>query len=369
MAQEMGQAPTPMPLTFTGIGIDAAWYHNHLTRAEGAMLAVSEAGGERRLLIEGPLGPFTATLPVTPKDTELLVGSRVAVTGICRVNMSNLQDYLPKRSFEDFQIFPRGPEDVVTLRPGPWWRSKRAPWQAGGAVGALALASGAGWWRSRRKYRRQQAAREAAEGQFTAVLEERGRLARELPDSLTQSLTAISIHIEALRLREQNLTQEALPHLDAASAAVSMALDDARRAVRGMKSQALEGSTLAEAIERVATSLSPQITGRVTGEPSPWPDMVENALLRVAQEGLTNAVRHAKTAAIRWELEYTKGRVCLRALDDGAGFDPQATTMPATSGGFGLGGLRDRVQALGGEFSLRASPGHGVTIEASFIQS
>jgi signal transduction histidine kinase len=365
---ETGQAPEPMPLTFKNFGKDAAWYHNQLTRAEGALLAVSEVGGERRLLVEGPFGPFTATQPVTPQDAELLVGSQVAVTGICRVDMSNLQDYLPKRRFEDFQIFPRGPEDLVTLRPGPWWRSKRAPWQAGSAVGALALASGAGWWRSRRKYRRQRAAREAAQGQFSAVLEERGRLARELHDSLTQSLTAISIHIEALRLREQNLTEEALPHLNAASEAVCLALDDARRAVRGMKSQALEGSSLAEAIGRVATSLSGQITGCVIGEASPWPDMVENALLRVAQEGLTNAVRHAKTAAIRWELAYTKGRVCLRVLDEGAGFDPQSA-MPATSGGFGLGGLRDRVQALGGEFSLLTSPGNGVTLQAAFIQT
>ena len=86
----------------------------------------------------------------------------------------------------------------------------------------------------------------------------------------------------------------------------------------------------------------------------------ESLIFRVAQEAVTNAVRHAEANRIELSLRRTGDRVALRVRDDGRGFDPDASEA-----GVGIGGMRDRLALLGGELALSSAPGRGTTVEAS----
>jgi signal transduction histidine kinase/ligand-binding sensor domain-containing protein len=203
--------------------------------------------------------------------------------------------------------------------------------------------------------------------EFVAVLEERNRIARELHDSLAQGFTSISIHLEAVSAKMGAPHDAAREHLNQARLLVRSSLAEARRTVRDLRSELLETGDLAAALSRVAreltagTNVSAQMT--VSGAARPLPARIENNLLRVGQEALTNAVRHAGARTVRVRLEYGRGQVRLHIEDDGRGFDVQ--TIGAASGGYGLRGMRERLTQIGGALSVESQPGRGTEIAAT----
>ncbi len=205
--------------------------------------------------------------------------------------------------------------------------------------------------------------------EFMAVLEERNRIARELHDSLAQGFTSISIHLEALSAKMGAPNEGAREHLNQARLLVRSSLAEARRTVRDLRSELLEAGDLAAALSQVAgqltagTNVSAQVT--VAGASRPLPARVESNLLRVGQEALTNAVRHAGARTVRARLEYGDAQVKLRIEDDGQGFDPHTTGAAANGGGFGLRGMRERLTQIGGALSVESLPGHGTQITAT----
>jgi signal transduction histidine kinase len=212
--------------------------------------------------------------------------------------------------------------------------------------------------------------------EFNAVLDERNRIARELHDSLAQGFTSISIHLEALSAKMSAPPQDgAREHLNQARLLVRSSLAEARRTVRDLRSELLESGDLADALSRVAgqltagTSVSALVT--VAGARRPLPARVESNLLRVGQEALTNAVRHAGAQSVRARLEYGGGQVRLCIEDDGHGFDVHTTGAAAAAaaatngGGFGLRGMRERLLQIGGALSVESCPGRGTQITAT----
>jgi signal transduction histidine kinase len=105
-------------------------------------------------------------------------------------------------------------------------------------------------------------------------------------------------------------------------------------------------------------------TVTTVGEPRPLPSETEVTLLRVAQEALTNAGRHAGASAVALTLSYTDGTVSLDVTDDGVGFDA-AVPRPDGPGGFGLTAMRERVAGLQGSLDVESGPGQGTTIVAT----
>jgi signal transduction histidine kinase len=97
------------------------------------------------------------------------------------------------------------------------------------------------------------------------------------------------------------------------------------------------------------------------GAPRPLPASVENNLLRIGQEAITNAVRHARAHAIVAELRFEPGRVRLAVRDDGSGFDADSTLYAGT-GHFGLIGMRERAKRIGGRLTIESAPGAGSTV-------
>jgi len=231
---------------------------------------------------------------------------------------------------------------------------------------ALGCALGWVWMQARRRLREEGRTREAAHEQFKAVIGERARMAREIHDTLAQGFAGISVQLEALNDRLAAAPGDIRRHLDLARELVRGSLDEARRTVWDLRAQTLEENGLAGALDRLGRQLAdgggPAFALRVEGEPRTLSASVENNLLRIGQEAITNAVRHSGARQMTLDLIFLAGEVRLVASDDGHGFDPSAG-HPSRLGGFGLPGLRERAEAMGARLEIRSAPGRGTRIE------
>ena len=190
---------------------------------------------------------------------------------------------------------------------------------------------------------------------------ERRRLARELHDETGQTLTSILIGLKAL---EETVPRDSRGLVSDLRASVVGALRGVRRIVVELRPKALDDLGLVPALERLTSSVAEQAGLSVAFDattPQRLPGEIESALYRIVQEGLTNVVRHAQAQNVSVLLGSSNGSVLLVLEDDGSGFDPGQTD----GRGFGLEGMNERVQLLGGtlELSSRESGGTSLVVE------
>ena len=196
---------------------------------------------------------------------------------------------------------------------------------------------------------------------------ERQRWARELHDETLQSLSAVRIGLSGARRSDQprELTRAvhaAVDQLEEVIANLRALITDLRPAALdelGIRA-ALEG--LAERTARHGTEVDVSVTLESTGAPklSRLDPELETSIYRIVQEALTNASKHGHAKRAVVEVGEREGRVEICVRDDGAGFDTQAA-----SGGFGLLGMRERAQLLGGTLAVESAPGRGAIVRAS----
>ncbi|GAB3138495.1 sensor histidine kinase [Microbispora hainanensis] len=198
------------------------------------------------------------------------------------------------------------------------------------------------------------------------VLDERARMAREIHDTLAQGLTGIVTQLQAAEHAADDPAAWRRHHA-AATALARESLTEARRSVNELRPEPLETGRLADAVSEVAAkwsarhSVPAQVT--VTGETRTMRPEAEVALLRVAQESLANAAKHAGTVTrVGITLSYMDRQVALDVRDDGGGFDPAA--QAERDGGFGLVAMRQRVEALSGTLQIESEMGGGTGISA-----
>jgi two-component sensor histidine kinase len=205
-------------------------------------------------------------------------------------------------------------------------------------------------------------------GRFALVLEERVRLAREIHDTLAQGFVGISSQLDAVAMSLPDNVDLAKQHLKLASRMVRHSLTEARRSVMDLRASALEGHDLPAALHAGArqwtSGSSVQVQVDVSGEAKPLPEEMEQHLLRIAQEAVANTLKHAEANRIRIQLEMGARRLCLRVEDDGRGFEQQEA-FRASGGHFGLLGMRERAERLGGALHLRSRPGDGTEVEVT----
>jgi signal transduction histidine kinase len=200
----------------------------------------------------------------------------------------------------------------------------------------------------------------AAAHHEAGVLAERHRLAGEIHDTLAQGFTSIVTLIQAATA---GLAPDvpAREHLDLALQTARENLVEARALVTTLSPAELDGSTLGDAITRLAespgTGGGAAIRSEISGFRRFLPTATEVVLLRVAQEALANVRKHAGAGQVDVELSYGDDTVRLTVADDGQGFDPDAV-----SGGYGLRGMRERVRLAGGTITVRSAPGEGTVV-------
>ena len=216
-------------------------------------------------------------------------------------------------------------------------------------------------------------ARKEAEIQFEAILSERKRLAQELHDTLLQGFTGIGLKLDAV-------TNSLPPSLAATKDQMQKILEqsdeylsEARRAVWQLRSSSLESpgdfpEALKKVSERALQGTGIRLRFSTSGDTFKLSPDIEDNFLRICEEGVTNAVRHASPTKVEVALEYTGKELRLRVQDNGCGFDPQSPNG-AEDGHFGLVGIEERTKRLAGNLSLHSRPGQGTEILVTVCSS
>ncbi len=194
-----------------------------------------------------------------------------------------------------------------------------------------------------------------------ATLQERNRIAREIHDSVGHSLTAQSIQLEnvAMRLDDQDVPQ-ANQHLQKARQLGKEALQNVRQSVATLRNHPLKGKSLTvvltKLIQEYEKTTGIQIHSQINLT-SPLATEISTAIYRVIQEALTNISKHSHADKISLVLKERTTGILVVIKDNGRGFHPQENTT-----GFGIQGMRERVEVLGGHLNLTSQPGQGCKI-------
>lgn len=197
-----------------------------------------------------------------------------------------------------------------------------------------------------------------------ATSRERNRLARELHDTLAHTLSGLSVQLETIKAYWDIDQKMAHSMLDKSLAAAHSGLEETRRALKALRASPLDDLGLPLALSAMVRDVTAgsnlgldlSIMDRM---PALSPD-VEQCVYRVAQEAVTNAVRHANAKKLTVKLEFVEGKVTLIVRDDGVGFDTEKGNITSH---FGLTGMREWAQLIGGELTVISKPGHGTTIQ------
>jgi signal transduction histidine kinase len=202
------------------------------------------------------------------------------------------------------------------------------------------------------------------------VLEERSRIARDLHDTLEQGLTGLSLQMKAMETELDGTPHPVRTRLQQARQMLRQSRALAHNAIRELRSEATaprhEGLT--EGLRRVADSWNQsgalRVDIQVAGSARALPPRLENHLLGIGTEAMTNAVKHGRADAIHVELDFRSAEVALRIRDNGSGFDPRHQ-LDQPSGCFGLIGMRERAREVGGQIRIVSEPGRGTEISVA----
>lgn len=201
----------------------------------------------------------------------------------------------------------------------------------------------------------------ATQAEELAMTQERNRLAREIHDNLGHYLTIVNVQIEAAKVVMNSDPGRALDALNKAQDLAQKGLTRVRESVAALRESPVSSRPLSEAIAALVQEA--QSTGivtefKVTGEPQALEHRGALALYRAAQEGLTNVRRHARASRVDVLLDFQPAEVRLEVRDNGVG-------AAETAGGFGLLGVRERMQLLGGSVEISTGVGKGFCLTAS----
>lgn len=208
-----------------------------------------------------------------------------------------------------------------------------------------------------------------------AIVQERERLARELHDSVTQSLYSVTLLAEAGRQRSE---AEGDPHmsqyLERLGEIGQQALREMRLLVYELRPLVLRREGLAGALQQRLDAVEKRAGVRArllieSGSPAAWaelPTNVETALFRIAVEALNNALKHAAASEVAVRLRLEPDRLRLEVEDDGRGFDPETQR---TAGGLGLTSMRERAEQIGADLEIQSAPGIGCTVRVQVNRS
>jgi len=195
----------------------------------------------------------------------------------------------------------------------------------------------------------------ATQAEELAMTQERNRLAREIHDSLGNTLTIVNVQVEAARAVMKSDPHRALDAIDNIQELAQKGLTQVRESVAALRESPVSNRPLDDAIKLLVQEVNSSgiITEFwVSGEAHALEHKVALALYRAAQEGLTNACRHARASRVDVKLDFQPGQVCLEVKDNGVG-------VGQIKEGFGLLGIRERMQLLGGGLEIDTGKGKG----------
>jgi signal transduction histidine kinase len=348
------------------------------------------------LVLQGSNFTFTANADYAPGQSELAdipIGSTVRVSGVCQTEITS------DGKLKSFQILMGGPGDIHILQKPGWLTPQRL--LIGFLILCSALVAIVNWMvllarknsalnlligeRENAQRALQQAhdllevrvkerteqlkfeitARKESEVQFKAVLTERTRLAQELHDTVEQTLTGIALQLDTASKLHLRSPENSRHHLELARSLMAKSQVEVRQSIWDLRNRALEqfdlSNALAEGARQITCGTNIQIELKQRGKPHALPEVVEENLLRIGQEALANIIKHSHATSVNMELQFELRRVNLQIKDNGIGFERDQVAGP-NEGHFGLLGMSERANRLGGQLVLLSIPGEGTTV-------
>ncbi len=246
------------------------------------------------------------------------------------------------------------PASVEFRRRAAWFE---AAWFPFAVVGGLVLCASGLYWLRLRQVR----------ARFALLFDERARISRELHDTLAQDFVGIATQLSGVASALRRAPDVAEHRLALARRMTQHSLTEARRSIMDLRASALQERDLPEALDHVTREMAAgsgvQLVMSTDEAAAPTDEHRQQQLLRIAQEAVTNALKHARPSRIDLSLAHQNGHTVLTVKDDGAGFSPDGVFTLAR-GHFGLLGMRERARAIGGELTVQSAPGAGTVVEA-----
>lgn len=364
----LGMAPAPIPLRSAEL-LDPT-RHGELVSVRATLLDRFVRGSETLLLLTDGPRTFTASLAAALSSEDLALHSLVELSGIVLIQtermsmaMAEGNDGTRDSPFGgSFALVLRSPSDITVLRRPPFWTPDRL-FLAFVAMAAGLMLAGAWLMILRRKVSEQtRIISEKSARQY--VLEERARIARELHDTLEQELAGIGMQLDVAKKRLTDSDERLLRPVELALRMLRRCQSETRRSITNLRSVQLEGRSLESAlklmVEEQMSPGGPAISVTVSGTPIRLSATGEQHLLRFFQEGLTNALKHARARKIDLRLSYSPLGLLAEIEDDGVGF--LLEECEGRAGHFGLRGMRERAAKLRGEFRVDTDLGQGTRI-------
>jgi signal transduction histidine kinase len=277
-----------------------------------------------------------ASFPWTLKEK-----SRLRLHGICVVDPAYTQNETP------FAVILPSIDDVQVIKGPPWWSAGHI---VAIIIGLLLILLAVQILHSRIEKLR-----------LHAILEERERLAHEMHDTLAQSFAGIGFQLQAIRDEVGNET-ELHEHLDLAHELVRSSHDEARRSISALRSETLEKLGLLKALDgcagRIVNGGGMRVRCSSGGAPRTIPPRISDALYRIGQEAIANAVRHADATELVISIFYDSAALSMTIQDNGRGFP-----VGGDSASFGIRGMGKRAERIGATLEIRSSPGTGTVVQ------
>jgi signal transduction histidine kinase len=211
--------------------------------------------------------------------------------------------------------------------------------------------------------------------EFEATLEarvaERTRIARDLHDTLLQRFHGLLLQFQAASNLLPDRPRESKQVLAGAIDQVAEAITEGRDTVQGLRSPTLEANNLADALRALSDDLANESGSvakasiEVQGTPRDLHPLVRDEAFRIAGEALRNAFRHADASRVEVEICYEERCLQLSIRDDGKGIEPQVLDIGKKEGHFGLSGMRERAELVGGKLTVRSVPRAGAQVHFS----
>jgi signal transduction histidine kinase len=362
ICQKRGVQTPPVPTAVTNLD-DAFNHQDDLVSMEAKLTDLRAVTDGWLLTLEHETTSFKAVLKHS-QPPGWQPGSLVRIAGICDVTFDSARPVLGIWHPQSFQLLMRSSEDLTVLRSPSWWTAQHIVMLLSMFMAALIIAGVIAAILARRRLNEQAHNRALAEAEFAAILAERNRLAREIHDTLAQGFTATLLQLQLVRVHAQNGNDAMNPYLEKAEQMIRSGLKEARNSIWQMQPQVLETGDLTGALKNILKQLSEGIVAEThfetTGSERRLPPIIETNILRLGQEAISNAIKHAKAKNVRVLLEFGDEQFRLTVKDDGCGFDP--ASPPPSEGGFGIVGMQGRAKDMKGDLKIVSAPGKGTEV-------
>ena len=348
--------------------------HGRLLRLRGTVRSLpAEESPDQRLYLDcggRPVPVDIGSCREVAKRTP--VGAEVEATGRCLLETDSWRTDNVFPHVRGFALVARTAEDVRVTKPPPWWTPKRLARVVGLSLAGLVVAlawivallrlaerRGRALYRSRQTEDAERHAREIAE----LRMRDRTRLAVELHDTISQNLTGATMQIGTAAQFVGTDAARAVRHIDIATRTLDACREELRNCIWDLRSNTLDEKDLAAAVRRTVQRLvgDARLDIRFDAPREKISDNAVHALLNIVRELAANAVRHGGASLVRVTGSLDGGMLSCAVEDDGFGFDPDDRPGLA-EGHFGLQGVEERVDELGGELAIRSRKGEGTRV-------